>query len=106
MNMPGYNAEASLGPTLGIYRGNAVFGRLGTGDVLPMQEFLASSPFSQNLNFGHSGSILWVTRCCRYAPILGKWICASRAHSPLEQCRCLSGAFGPVIVCSPPVLQQ
>jgi hypothetical protein len=27
MNMPGFNAEASLGPTMGIYLGKAVFGR-------------------------------------------------------------------------------
>lgn len=38
MNMPGFNAESSLDPTMGIYRGRAIFGRSGTGDVLPMLE--------------------------------------------------------------------
>jgi hypothetical protein len=28
MNMPGFTAESSLGPTIGIYRGNIVYGRL------------------------------------------------------------------------------
>ena len=36
MNIPGFNADLSLGPTLGIYRGKAVFGRSGTAEVLPM----------------------------------------------------------------------
>lgn len=27
MNIPGFNAESSLGPAIGIYRGNVVFGR-------------------------------------------------------------------------------
>ena len=36
MNMPGFDAESSLDPTIGIYRGNAVFGRSGTGEVLPI----------------------------------------------------------------------
>src|SRR5215210_1939201 len=37
-NMPGFDAEASLGPTLGIYRGNAVLGSFpseGSGGVMP-----------------------------------------------------------------------
>lgn len=36
--MPGFDAEASLGPTLGIYRGKAVLGRFaseGSGGVMP-----------------------------------------------------------------------
>ena len=36
MNLPQFSAEASLGPTLGIYRGKAVFARSGMGEVLPM----------------------------------------------------------------------
>ena len=37
-NMPGFDAEASLGPTLGIYRGNAVSGSFpseSSGGVIP-----------------------------------------------------------------------
>src|SRR4051812_14143733 len=29
MNIPGFNAESSLGPSRGMYRGKAVFGGLG-----------------------------------------------------------------------------
>ncbi len=42
MNIPGYTAEASLGPTLGIYRGNAVFSGVtsgGNGGVIPQLRF-------------------------------------------------------------------
>jgi hypothetical protein len=33
MNIPGFDAEASLGPTMGIYRGKAVFGTFGKGET-------------------------------------------------------------------------
>ncbi len=36
MNLPHFNAQASLGPTMGIYRGNAVFGELDAVKVLPV----------------------------------------------------------------------
>src|SRR5262249_1691128 len=43
MNMPGFHAELSLGPTAGVYRGMAVFGGSSAGEVSPTQEFLSSS---------------------------------------------------------------
>ncbi len=42
MNMPGFDAESSLGPSMGIYRGKAVFGRFpseGSGGVMPQLRF-------------------------------------------------------------------
>jgi len=105
MKMPGFSAEASVKPNLGIYRGSAVASNSRMDRVLPMQELLSSEVLSQHLDFGLLGSVWPVIRCCRYAPMLGRWICVSRVHSPLEQCQCLSGAFGPVIICRPPVLQ-
>jgi hypothetical protein len=42
MNMPGFDAESSLGPTMGIYRGKAVCGRFpseGSGGVRPQFRF-------------------------------------------------------------------
>lgn len=42
MNMPGFNAESSLGPTKHIYRRKAVFGRFsseGSGGVMPQLRF-------------------------------------------------------------------
>ncbi len=42
MNMPGFDAESSLGPTMGIYRRKAVFGRFpsaGSGGVIPQLRF-------------------------------------------------------------------
>jgi len=58
MNMPGFDAESSLGPTMGIYRRKAVFGRLGTVEVLPMQEFLASATLGQHLNSRFLGATM------------------------------------------------
>jgi len=54
--IPGFNGEASLSPTIGTYRGKAGFGGSGKGEVLPMQEFPASSTLSRNLNLGFVGS--------------------------------------------------
>jgi hypothetical protein len=37
MNMPGFDAESSLGPTMSIYRGKAAYGRFpsqGSGGVM------------------------------------------------------------------------
>jgi len=42
MNMPGFTAEASLGPTVGIYRGKTVSGRFpseGSGGVMAQLGF-------------------------------------------------------------------
>jgi hypothetical protein len=42
MNMPGFDAESSLGPTMGIYRGKAVCDRFpseGTRGVMPQLRF-------------------------------------------------------------------
>lgn len=46
MNMPGFDAELSLGPGMGRYRGNAVLGRLpseGSGPITPQFRFSATS---------------------------------------------------------------
>jgi hypothetical protein len=56
MNMPGFDAESSLGSTKGIYRSHAVFGGSGTGEILPMQEFVASSTLSRDLLVPPPGS--------------------------------------------------
>ena len=42
MNMPGFDAELSLSPTMGIYRGKAVCGRFSSkdsGGVMPQLRF-------------------------------------------------------------------
>ena len=42
MNIPQFNAESSLGPTMGIYLGKAVYGRFpseGSGGVMPQLRF-------------------------------------------------------------------
>jgi hypothetical protein len=94
MNMPGFDAEASLGPTRGIYRGSADFGGLGTGEV-SMQQFGASS---------FAGRFGVTIRCCRYSTFLHRYVCIERTVSPFEQCECTGGGFGPIIICHPPIL--
>ena len=94
MNMPGFDAESSLGPAFGIYRGKAVFGGLGMGEV-SLQQFGASSFLGR---FGVPMT------CCGYSTWLHRFVCTTRIVSPLEQCACQRGAFGhPVIICRPPV---
>ena len=42
MNIPGFDAESSLGPTIGVYCGKPVFGRFpseGNGGVMPQLRF-------------------------------------------------------------------
>jgi hypothetical protein len=96
MNMPGFDAESSLGPTMGIYRGKVVFGGSGTGKVLPMQGFLASSILSQNLNFGFVGSRLFrrTITCCRVGISPP---CRTYEVPSFENCKCVFGAP----VCTP-----
>jgi hypothetical protein len=95
MNMPGFDAESSLGPTMGVYRGKAGFGGVGMGDVSMQQ--LGTASF-----LGGFG----ITRtCCGYSTLLHRFVCTTRIVSPLEQCECRRDFFGhPVILCRPPVL--
>jgi hypothetical protein len=95
MNMPGFDAESSLGLTMGIYRGEAGFGGSGMGEV-SMQQFDTSS------FLGRFGVTM---RCCGYSTWLHRFVCTTRIVSPLEQCECQQDFFGhPVIICRPPVL--
>lgn len=82
MNIPQFNAEASLGPTMGVYRGKTGHGRSNSAQVLP----------SQNLSFGS------VMTCCRFVPGLGR-VCTSRQTHPLEYCECITTSLGPIIIC-------
>jgi hypothetical protein len=94
MNTPGFDAESSLGPTMGIYRRKAVFGGLGMGEV-SLQQFGASS------FLGRFGVTM---RCCGYSTWLHRFVCTTRIVSPLEQCECQRDFFGhPIIICRPPV---
>jgi len=95
MNIPGFDAELSLAPTMGIYRGKAVFGRSGTAGVTPAQTVgFSTSPF------------LVTTRCCQWSPIVGRFVCTSRAHPPWVECRCIRTTTFPVILCRDPVLSS
>jgi hypothetical protein len=103
MNIPGFNAESSLGPTMGIYRGKAGFGRSGTGEVLPMQNILASSILSQSLNSGFLGPPrIKKIYCCDPAKdrnckpyTVGAWeICGCLGETGILACADKSHPFG------------
>jgi hypothetical protein len=102
MSMPGFTAEASLGPSIGRYCGGTAFPRGSiAGDVVPAQ-FLA--PMLSSIDLGSWLNRFPPMRCCRYVPILGRFVCVSQRVSPLEQCSCESDYFGfPIILCRPPV---
>lgn len=115
MNMPGFGAESSLGPMMGIYRGKAVSGRLGTGEVLPTQEFLASSTLSRNLDLPFLGSTVYVECCGRVRSPLGGThpVCRNFPVLPFQNCECLMGPNGDLPdgfpsppFCTPPVFKS
>lgn len=87
MNMPGFNAESSLGASMGIYRVNAVFGgSSGIGEV-SMQQFGASLR-------GFSAAM----KCCGWNTFLHRFLCTTRVVYPFQQCECVEG---PGIICRP-----
>lgn len=93
MNMPGFNAESALGPTMSIYQG-MVGGSGASKDEVSMQQLGASSiP-------GRFGATM---RCCGYSTLLRRFVCTTQTVSPFEQCECLRTPFGPIILCQPPV---
>lgn len=89
MNLPGFRAEASLGPAGTTYR---TAGRgLDAGGVSPAQQFRV-------------GHFLVTKRCCQYVPSLGRFVCVERRHQPWVQCQCHNAMFGPFITCKDPVI--
>lgn len=82
MSLPQFNAEAALGPTMGMYRGKVAYGRSGAVAVLPM---LPPRPTIDSIGrcfhqgAGESaceGLLCW---CC-YSD--GCWICDNHAGLP------------------------
>jgi hypothetical protein len=99
MNMPGFDAESSLGPTIGTYRGRAVFGGLGTSEVSMSQFDISSLNPSLKTRFWR-----FTMTCCGYSTLLHRIVCTTSDVSPFEQCECQRGYYGdPVIICRPPV---
>lgn len=97
MNVPGFNAESSLGSSMGVYQKKAAFGGSGTSEV-SMQQF-GTSPLLDR--FGVQ------MRCCGYSTLLHRFVCTTRMVSPLEHCSCQNDFFGhPLITCRPPILSR
>src|SRR5436305_8185099 len=91
MNIPGFDAEASLGPTLGMYRGKAVHSRISGGFVARLD---AVKP-QQLVGFGTTiadcfGSIDQCQNLCSHDTPHQKALCltACKRLSVCEGCRC------------------
>jgi hypothetical protein len=90
MKLPGFSAEASLGVSVGSYRGRNASS--ADGRAVRMQQFIGR-------RFGVT------IKCCGYSRLLRRFVCVTRVVSPLEHCECLETPVGgPVIHCRPPVL--
>ena len=96
MNIPGFNAEQSLGPTSGAFQGRADLGGQRT-DAVSMQQF----------RFRHLGSFGTPLTCCGHGDSFHPPVCKTRIVSPLEQCRCGDDFDGgPAFICRGPVLTR
>lgn len=89
MNIPGFDAETSLDPTIDRYLRNAVFGSSQTGGISPTPAF-----------FGGSGRLGQVKKCCEWDPFWKRFMCSSKIVQPGQDCRCV----GKFILCRDPVL--
>jgi hypothetical protein len=92
MNMPRFNAEASLGPSMNTYRGRASYSESGAMQVTPSQTWRGFEIFP-------------LMRCCGYVTSLGRFVSTSRQTHPLQNCECRRTFDGyPWILCHDPVL--
>ncbi len=93
MNIPGFNAEASLGPTMGKYQGKAVFGRFDGGSIAHAQVVLASPLLNPNLRWPYYDAVF---RCCQPG-----FVCDVRYYrwSPFVRCKCYRTPYGPFAIC-------
>ena len=99
MNMPGFTAENSVYNASGHYRATAGFGTSSTADYLSIQA--STTALVPGLGLGID--LFPPIRCCGFVPMLHRFVCVTRRWSPLEQCTCTQGFFGPIILCHPPV---
>ena len=89
MNIPGFHAEASLDASMRSYDAKAQHGGSAEAEV-SMQQFGAASI---------GGRFQQTIKCCRFEPLLGRFVCTTRTVPIFYQCRC---EFG-FPVCRPPV---
>jgi hypothetical protein len=92
MNMPQFNAETSLGPSMNTYWGRAPYGTSASMQVTPSQIWRGLDIFP-------------LMRCCGYVPSLGRFVCTSQRTFTLQNCECRRTPDGyPWILCHDPLL--
>lgn len=92
MNIPQFNAEASLGPIMGIYRGKTVAGGPERSEISMQQ-------------FGGLSAIWYRLECCGYSQLLHRFYCISQIVSVFDRCKCRRFPNGPIILCDPLVIE-
>lgn len=92
MNIPQFNAEASLGPIMGVYRGNSVAGGPERSEISMQQVGAPSSWFR--------------LKCCGYSQWLHRFYCITKTVSAFDRCKCRRFPDGsPFIDCDPLVIE-
>ena len=86
MNMPGFDAESSLGLTMGKYRGNAVYGRFpsegGGGGVMPQLGFQSDPDLGAYLRCrANGGAISYAVSLAAFLPSQSVASCSDRSLS-------------------------
>jgi hypothetical protein len=77
MNMPGFDAESSLGPTMGIYWGKAVCGRFpseGSGGVMPQLGFQSAPDLGAYWRYGANGGRSHMPFLWRASSLHNRWL--------------------------------
>lgn len=82
MNIPGFHAESSLTPTVGIYGGKTGWGGLGTVQVLPMLDDICGKCESIGGLVGIRG--VGLRSCCRK---VWKYDHVTKRYAPTWECR-------------------
>jgi hypothetical protein len=87
MRMPGFDAESSLDPAVGRYRGQATFGGTRTGAVVPMLEKLCTN--CEQLVGGFGGIRSCCQRVWKWNPATKRlelsWECTFESCTPLPK---------------------
>jgi hypothetical protein len=84
MNMPGFGAESCLGPTMGAYRGKAVYDRFpseGGGGVMPQLGFQSDRIWARTGDAGRMGERSHMPFLAGFLPSQSVVSCSDRSLS-------------------------
>jgi hypothetical protein len=100
MGMPGFTAEACVGPGISAYQRKAVFDGQDISGVIRMQGIGPLPRFSWE-NHGDPSSVFPQKRCCQYSIITKRIECTSEVELWGFTCKCYRTLTFPFILCRP-----